>query len=211
MWISKFRILSIASFDDSGWITLSPNINLFIGQNNSGKSALLRSLAGPPPKNPHRTPDSFLLGDVKKSRVEINFQTSVREIVTRLESVGGDAIFMGSQGAAGAEFNRILAHPDEPLEVEGLWIPNSSLKRRTQSGINNSMLSKSGENLKPLRVASNEGGFKVVSRSTDPSNLCSVFDHKDLGTFFYFAPERQLYTLVSNFGDSVIYELATGR
>ena len=41
MYISSFRVTNYSTYVDSGWINLSPTMNLFVGINNSGKSALL--------------------------------------------------------------------------------------------------------------------------------------------------------------------------
>lgn len=46
MYISKIRILNYKSFPDSGFIDFQPGINIIIGQNNSGKTALLECLSG---------------------------------------------------------------------------------------------------------------------------------------------------------------------
>jgi septin family protein len=44
MKINNFRIKNYKSFEDSNWINLGQNFNLIVGQNNSGKTALLETL-----------------------------------------------------------------------------------------------------------------------------------------------------------------------
>jgi predicted ATPase len=44
MWISNIKLENIRGFIDTDTIELSKNINLFVGQNNSGKSTLLNSI-----------------------------------------------------------------------------------------------------------------------------------------------------------------------
>ena len=44
MKINCLRLQGIRCFDDTGWIELSPRCNIFIGQNNAGKSTLLRAI-----------------------------------------------------------------------------------------------------------------------------------------------------------------------
>lgn len=44
MWISKAKLSHIKSFEDSGEISFSKNLNVLTGINNSGKSAVLRAL-----------------------------------------------------------------------------------------------------------------------------------------------------------------------
>ena len=44
MRIEKIRLRNHKSFNNSGWISLGPRLNLIVGQNNSGKTALLESI-----------------------------------------------------------------------------------------------------------------------------------------------------------------------
>jgi AAA15 family ATPase/GTPase len=44
MYISKIRVKNYKSFLDSGDIEFKPGINIIVGQNNSGKTALLEVL-----------------------------------------------------------------------------------------------------------------------------------------------------------------------
>ncbi|MER9277629.1 AAA family ATPase [Mesorhizobium sp. M0522] len=44
MKIERFRDLNYSSFPDTGWISLKPGVNIIVGENNAGKSALLRSI-----------------------------------------------------------------------------------------------------------------------------------------------------------------------
>jgi energy-coupling factor transporter ATP-binding protein EcfA2 len=55
MRIKCFKLEGYSSFRDTGMVNLEPGFNLFIGQNNSGKSALLRSLLLPLQDNRHRS------------------------------------------------------------------------------------------------------------------------------------------------------------
>lgn len=44
MWISEIQLENVRSFETTGPIKLSKSINLFVGQNNAGKSTILRSI-----------------------------------------------------------------------------------------------------------------------------------------------------------------------
>lgn len=55
MHISSIRIANYKSYLDSGEIALSEGINLVVGPNDSGKSALLEALTATVPSLPHRT------------------------------------------------------------------------------------------------------------------------------------------------------------
>ncbi|RMB26234.1 putative ATP-dependent endonuclease of OLD family [Sphingomonas sp. PP-F2F-G114-C0414] len=59
MHLSKIKLVGFQSFANTGDIELKRGTNLIIGPNNAGKSALLRSLYGQLPNDPHRTPERF--------------------------------------------------------------------------------------------------------------------------------------------------------
>jgi predicted ATP-dependent endonuclease of OLD family len=54
MRINSFRIFNYKSFSDSGQHSLGPNINLVVGQNNVGKTALMQALSLQFMSRPHR-------------------------------------------------------------------------------------------------------------------------------------------------------------
>ncbi len=55
--IKELRILNYKSFRDSGWLNLGENFTVVVGQNNSGKTALIQSLRlHEAPNHPHRGP-----------------------------------------------------------------------------------------------------------------------------------------------------------
>jgi AAA15 family ATPase/GTPase len=45
MYISRFQLLNYKSFQDSGVLEFQPGINIIVGANNSGKTALLEALS----------------------------------------------------------------------------------------------------------------------------------------------------------------------
>jgi AAA15 family ATPase/GTPase len=45
MYISRFQLLNYKSFRDSGVLEFQPGINIIVGANNSGKTALLEALS----------------------------------------------------------------------------------------------------------------------------------------------------------------------
>ena len=44
MYLSKFQLVNYKSFRDSGLLEFKPGINIIVGTNNSGKTALLEAL-----------------------------------------------------------------------------------------------------------------------------------------------------------------------
>ena len=59
MKLLRARILGFQSFGDSEEIEFEDGINLIVGQNNAGKSALLRALQPALADDLHRTPDRW--------------------------------------------------------------------------------------------------------------------------------------------------------
>src|SRR5919199_2392291 len=55
MSLSKFQLFNYKSFFDSGLLEFSPGINIIVGQNNSGKTALLEALTLNFDNVPHRS------------------------------------------------------------------------------------------------------------------------------------------------------------
>lgn len=81
MKLAKFRIFGFQSFSDSLDIEFSEGVNLLIGQNNAGKSALLRAMASPSlPDDRHRTADRWEAYRLKLPEVEITLDVSGKEI-----------------------------------------------------------------------------------------------------------------------------------
>ena len=59
MHISRFQLLNYKSFRDSGVLEFQPGINIIVGANNSGKTALLEALSLSFETSPHRTIETF--------------------------------------------------------------------------------------------------------------------------------------------------------
>ena len=76
MFISKIKIESYKSFEDSGEINFKPGINIIIGQNNSGKTALLEALSLTFMNKPHKSEGT---SDNSDSSVEVTFTISADE------------------------------------------------------------------------------------------------------------------------------------
>src|ERR1700694_3995393 len=87
MWIKTFRVENFMSFQDSGQHELSPHMNIVVGKNNAGKTALLRAISMRLLNLPHRN-SSFPRGHVynPESSVDMQFVVSGEEIRSMLLS-----------------------------------------------------------------------------------------------------------------------------
>jgi predicted ATP-dependent endonuclease of OLD family len=81
MYISKIRVKNYKSFLDSDEIEFKPGINLIVGQNNSGKTALLEALEMNFVNNPHKSEKTTF---AQNQNVESRF--SKADITLTLES-----------------------------------------------------------------------------------------------------------------------------
>jgi len=74
------HVHNFASFQDTGWIEFSPRINLIVGQNNSGKSALLRTLNKTLSDDRHRNLARYEAIRLPRPLVEYEFDVSGSEL-----------------------------------------------------------------------------------------------------------------------------------
>jgi predicted ATPase len=79
MQLKRMRVKSFSAFKQTDWIDFSPGINLIVGQNNAGKSALLRLFA-PFNENRHRNLSEYLSHRLEASEVEFDIEVSGREL-----------------------------------------------------------------------------------------------------------------------------------
>jgi hypothetical protein len=80
VYIRRLRLHSYGPFADSRPIELERGVNLIEGQNNAGKSALLRSFRGIFPDWPHRSLERYRSVDLYPSRQEIELVASGDEV-----------------------------------------------------------------------------------------------------------------------------------
>lgn len=77
MYLSKFRVENYKSFRDSGEIEFKPGINIIVGQNNSGKTALLEAIESRSETQPHKSVKEI---STTESKVEITLNITRDEI-----------------------------------------------------------------------------------------------------------------------------------
>lgn len=89
MWIKRVRLNDYASFQDSGWISFGPSFNIILGANNSGKSAILKSLGNSLEHTPHRNEERFRAHDLPLPSQEIEIEVSGQEYHAAFLTRGG--------------------------------------------------------------------------------------------------------------------------
>lgn len=93
MYISKFQLSNYKSFWDSGELEFKSGINIIVGQNNSGKTALLESFSLSVINQPHTSLktlpyfNSILLNQYSASRFSVTFEKQeVYSLLSRINS-----------------------------------------------------------------------------------------------------------------------------
>ena len=89
MRLRSIRVLGFQSFSDSGEVVVEEGFNLVIGQNNSGKSALLRAMTARFANDRHRTPESWEEHKLAQPEVVLAIETSGAEFSDAILRMGG--------------------------------------------------------------------------------------------------------------------------
>jgi predicted ATPase len=77
MWIKSFQVINYKSFEDSGEHQLARRMNVIVGQNNVGKTALLQAIAQKIQNKPHKNSRQLRGQSLNPvSRTELDFETS---------------------------------------------------------------------------------------------------------------------------------------
>lgn len=80
MRLRKIRVKGFQAFLDSGFLEFADGFNLVIGQNNAGKSSLLRAMLNSLPDDRHRTPEKFEQHQLALPEVDFTIDVSGNEI-----------------------------------------------------------------------------------------------------------------------------------
>jgi predicted ATPase len=137
MKISKFQIKNYKSWKDSGELIFNRGLNIIVGQNNAGKTALLEALTLRKGHKPHASLKSKLTVDQplhSNSDFEVTFQLSANEFKNMfLNSTGQEQVIYVPAHASNVgpeeiveRINQILESSDE--HVISAIFENSSLK-----------------------------------------------------------------------------------
>ncbi|WP_296617833.1 AAA family ATPase [Sphingomonas sp.] len=189
MWISKFRVENFSSFQDSDWIELDKSLNVFIGQNNSGKSAILKALNFPLAGNAHKNPTAFRGTELKSPHVSIDINVTPREIFHRFSILGETPIFPGKgpETQLAKDIVNRLSNLDDELTLELSRTPINPTKPR--GGVSIAHFRGSNQQVNYVIQLIN-GSPSNQGRSTNAENLFKIIDDEKSDGFFYFDAQR---------------------
>lgn len=164
MRVRKFRLQHYGPFIDSGWIELSNTMNIFVGENNSGKSAVLRSFSESLPDVRHRNSQEWRAEylPLPVHSVVVDYAGSDLEWALRRYAPSGVGWFfatpsIGTQGLV------------EEFALKEFAKPNSSVSMKRQTGeFEQSEKSASVDNVNAFTVIFNQGSWLIQSHGGHP-------------------------------------------
>ena len=190
MRISAIHLRNYSSFLDSGRIQLDHGFNLFIGLNNSGKSALLKALSFPLQDNPHRSPSRYLRGALSLPEIEISVLTDMAEIHDRFSRSPIRPNFPAKAAMDAADSKAFIdivnSGPPIKLTICRKARSNSSLVNSEWSSFN---IPEANHSAVFVSEDSN-GKYNIDSRVIEQSNLPFLIDDDNVSPIFYFGAQR---------------------
>lgn len=97
MYISRFKLSNFKSYDNSSPIEFTPGLNLIVGQNNAGKSALLEALRLDPAWNPHKSPRTMTFEGappIQQSSIDLSLSVSREELLDTMKGMPGTQFYL---------------------------------------------------------------------------------------------------------------------
>ncbi|WP_417676467.1 ATP-dependent nuclease [Roseibium sp.] len=183
MKLSKVRITGFQSFSDSGDIEFSDGINLIVGQNNAGKSSLLRALQPGLPDDRHRSHEHWEEAMLPKPSVSLTIGISGQEF--RLMLLRQEKNIMPTPGDQKAKvyLDSLFAKSHIPVELRHTagQGPNAYFddQQYWNSIVTSSFRSKNGALL-----------FEGSVQGAGQGNLPNIIQEFWRSQMFYFAAER---------------------
>jgi len=120
MRLMQMRVTNFSSFKDTGWLGFSPGINLIVGQNNAGKSALLHGFDHYLENNPHRNETEYRPERLESPRIYFDLVVSGREVEESMLKRGGQfwwPVQTTDQNEEARKFNSFLTEPSHIIKL----------------------------------------------------------------------------------------------
>ena len=80
MRVTRLRVENFVSYKDTDWIELAAGINIIVGQNDAGKSALLRALEFPMPDIRHLSAEQYRSEQLLAPKIEFDIAVAGTEL-----------------------------------------------------------------------------------------------------------------------------------
>jgi energy-coupling factor transporter ATP-binding protein EcfA2 len=183
MRLVKARVKGFQSFRDTGDVAFAESINLVIGQNNSGKSALLRALLPVLPDDRHRTPEQWETFRLPQPEVAFTLEASGVEIRDWVLRSGSEQIFPAANREVVDFMRELFELPSLSISVSR--VPNASFSAPYPS---HGLFEGTPQSAARVRPSNGELTIDRISNAGDslPGLFWAAWEHE----MFYFAAER---------------------
>lgn len=186
MKLLSARIIGFQSFDDSGTIVFKEGINLIVGQNNSGKSSLLRALQHDLKDDRHRAPKRWDYSVLARPEVRLSISVSGVEFENSVLVRGGDAYIPIPMESDAKDFIKNLFN-EKTIDVLVCHRPNN-FDIETYPG--HSKFQLQGNPQYAARLTPLDGKFLFEKAETDGDSTSNIIKHLWWEKMFYFSAER---------------------
>ncbi|MGR4844946.1 AAA family ATPase [Rhizobium sp. LARHSG275] len=182
MRFSDIQLSGYASFSSTDVLALGPGINFFVGQNNTGKSALLRSFRPSFQQSPHRNATTFRREQLTASVQQAKVQLSGAELFRTWQLAGWELIWTveaepkSFSGALDNFFNGEKWLAECRRDAAGLTVVN--------------MPAHTGQHVTTVRFRPSPLGAEFVGYEARGVTLNHIVDARWHSAVFYFDAQR---------------------
>src|SRR6476469_6489800 len=192
MYISRLQLLNYKSFRESGVLEFQPGINIIVGANNSGKTALLEALSLSFETSPHRSIETLPQPNstpIRESVAKVTLIFTKAEIHSLFDNLSPN-YYVGLSSARNSYLpaSEVLAlfqkWMDNPSDVE-LTVSKSTVHSVNRDGISIKDLDPAVEltyyRPDPMRMGFNRGSQKnlIKKDANDRFTFCQETDEAD--------------------------------
>lgn len=190
MKLSSAHVRGFESFSDSGEVVFADGVNLIVGQNNAGKSALLRALQPELPDHRHRSPERWDDLELPSPEVQLTVSVSGRELENGILRAGQAHIPTPEHTTLHKrEFVRdIFSRTSIPVKVTHR-LGNTFSSTYPSHGL---FVSEPGVGVYYTEVSAVNGAIHVAETNFrgDKDSIAGVVHELWRRNMFYFSPER---------------------
>jgi predicted ATPase len=194
MYLSKFRLLNYKSFQDSEVLEFKPGINIIVGPNNSGKTALLEALSLKFQNNIHKSITTF----PSPSDVINTYSMYQLSLIVKKASI---VSFINQSSASGNMF--VITLPDE-------YTQNAYLSQPLQQFLDN-------ESFQDIEIQIRSSSSDLIPFDSVPNFFSSSYneplenllkkrgeDNRSYPGFYY--PNQEPGSPLTSFGQTIQYQ-----